>query len=196
MSKKHNGLLWRVLKIWATCLILAFCVLGVIAVKRVGVPVVTMYREASKDVAKSSKDTFKAEQTSLVYDAEGNEIKKLKQEKDVSYLDYEDIPDAAKLAIISIEDKNFTTHHGIDVEGVARAGLSLILNRGNITMGGSTITQQLARNIFLGYEKTYSRKIKEMFIAVALEQKYTKQEILEFYLNNVYFALCCPPYRK
>ena len=55
-------------------------------------------------------------------------------------------------------------------------------------MGGSTITQQLARNIFLGYEKTYSRKIKEMFIAVALEQKYTKQEILEFYLNNVYFA--------
>ena len=75
MSKKHNGLLWRVLKIWATCLILAFCVLGVIAVKRVGVPVVTMYREASKDVAKSSKDTFKAEQNSLVYDAEGNEIR-------------------------------------------------------------------------------------------------------------------------
>ena len=188
MSKKHNGLLWRVLKIWGTCLVIAFCVLGAIAIKRVGVPVVTMYKEASRDVSKSSKDTFKAEQTSIVYDADGNEIKKLKQEKDVSYLDYEDIPDAAKLAIISIEDKNFTTHHGIDVEGVARAGLSLILNRGNITMGGSTITQQLARNIFLGYEKTYSRKIKEMFIAVALEQKYTKQEILEFYLNNVYFA--------
>lgn len=188
MSKKHNGLLWRVLKIWATCLVLALCVLGGIAVKRVGIPVVTMYREASKDVAKSSKDTFKAEQTSLVYDVDGNEIKKLKQEKDVSYLDYEDIPDAAKLAIISIEDKNFTTHHGIDIEGIARAGLSLVLNRGNITMGGSTITQQLARNVFLGYEKTYSRKIKEMFIAVALEQKYTKQDILEFYLNNVYFA--------
>ena len=82
----------------------------------------------------------------------------------MSYLDYEDIPDAAKLAIISIEDKNFTTHHGIDIEGVARAGLSLVLNRGNITMGGSTITQQLARNIFLGYEKTYSRKIKEMLL--------------------------------
>ena len=188
MSKKHNGLLWWVLKIWATCLVLALCVVGAIAVKKVGIPVVTMYKEASKDVSKSSKDTFKAEQTSLVYDVDGNEIKKLKQEKDVSYLDYDDIPDAAKLAIISIEDKNFTTHHGIDIEGIARAGLSLVLNRGNITMGGSTITQQLARNVFLGYEKTYSRKIKEMFIAVALEQKYTKQEILEFYLNNVYFA--------
>lgn len=188
MNKKRNGLLWRVLKIWGICLMLAFCALGVIAVKRVGMPVVTMYKEATKDVAKSSKDTFQAEQTSLVYDVDGNEIKKLKQEKDVSYLDYEDIPDAAKLAIISIEDKNFTTHHGIDIEGIARAGVSLVLNRGNITMGGSTITQQLARNVFLGYEKTYSRKIKEMFIAVALEQKYTKQEILEFYLNNVYFA--------
>ena len=95
MSKKHNGLLWRVLKIWGTCLVIAFCVLGAIAIKRVGVPVVTMYKEASRDVSKSSKDTFKAEQTSIVYDADGIEIKKLKQEKDVSYLDYEDIPDAA-----------------------------------------------------------------------------------------------------
>lgn len=189
MSKKRNRTGGQVIKnILLTCLLLALCVCGGIAVKKVGVPVITMYREASKDVKKSSKDTFKAEQTSLVYDADGNEIKKLKQEKDVSYLDYDDIPDAAKLAIISIEDKNFTTHHGIDIEGIARAGLSLVLNRGNITMGGSTITQQLARNVFLGYEKTYSRKIKEMFIAVALEQKYTKQEILEFYLNNVYFA--------
>ena len=50
MSKKHNGLLWRVLKIWGTCLVIAFCVLGAIAIKRVGVPVVTMYKEASRDV--------------------------------------------------------------------------------------------------------------------------------------------------
>ena len=188
MSKQHKRSGSWLLKILLTCFLLALCAVGAIAVKKVAIPVATMYTEASKDVAKSSKDTFKAEQTSLVYDADGNEIKKLKQEKDVSYLDYDDIPDAAKLAIISIEDKNFTTHHGIDIEGIARAGLSLVLNRGNITMGGSTITQQLARNVFLGYEKTYSRKIKEMFIAVALEQKYTKQEILEFYLNNVYFA--------
>ena len=98
MSKKHNGLLWRVLKIWATCLILAFCVLGVIAVNRVGVPVVSMYSESSKDVAKSSKDTFKAEQTSLVYDAEGNDIKKLKQEKDVSYSIHLKITDTVNFA--------------------------------------------------------------------------------------------------
>ena len=191
MSKKHNGLLWRVLKIWGTCLVIAFCVLGAIAIKRVGVPVVTMYKEASRDVSKSSKDTFKAEQTSIVYDADGNEIKKLKQEKDVSYLDYEDIPDAAKLAIISIEDKNFTTHHGIDIEGVARAGLSLVLNRGNITMGGSTITQQLVRNIYLTHTIRWERKVEEIFIAHAMEREYSKDELLEFYINNIYFSNGC-----
>ena len=123
-----------------------------------------------------------------MYDANGNEIKKLKGTKDVHYLEYDDIPDAAKLAIISVEDKNFTSHRGIDIEGIARAVLSLIRNKGEITMGGSTITQQLARNIFLNFETTYSRKIQEMFIAVALEQKYSKEQILEFYLNNVYFS--------
>lgn len=71
MSKKHNGLLWRVLKIWATCLILAFCVLGVIAVKRVGVPVVTMYREASKDVAKAVKTHLKQSRPRLYMTQKG-----------------------------------------------------------------------------------------------------------------------------
>ena len=178
----------QISRIAGTCLLIAVLALGVFLVKKVGMPVISMYKEAEKMVEKSNADTFKAEQTSLVYDVDGNEIKKLKQEKDVSYLEYDDIPDAAKLAIISIEDKNFLTHRGIDIEGVGRAVLSLVLNRGEITQGGSTITQQLARNIFLGYERTYTRKIKEMFVAVALERKYTKQEILEFYLNNVYFA--------
>lgn len=148
----------------------------------------SMYKQAIEFVEESDASTFKAEQTSIVYDANGNEIKKLKGTKDVHYLEYDDIPDAAKLAIISVEDKNFTSHRGIDIEGIARAVLSLIRNKGEITMGGSTITQQLARNIFLNFETTYSRKIQEMFIAVALEQKYSKEQILEFYLNNVYFS--------
>ncbi|MBP0060727.1 hypothetical protein JYQ77_10885 [Anaerobutyricum soehngenii] len=84
MSKKHNGLLWRVLKIWGTCLGIAFCVLGAIAIKRGGVPVVTMYKEASRDGSKSRKDTFKAEQNTSVYDEDGNEIKEAKKEKDIS----------------------------------------------------------------------------------------------------------------
>ena len=187
-KQKENGMTFRVLKILAICLLVAFAALAVLAIVRVGVPVISMYRNAVEMVAESDENTFKAEQTSLVYDADGNEIKKLKGEKDVHYLEYEDIPDAAKLAIIAIEDKNFTSHRGIDMEGIARAAVALIRNRGEITQGGSTITQQLARNVFLSFETTYSRKIQEMFIAVALEQKYTKEQILEFYLNNVYFS--------
>lgn len=187
-KQKENGMTFRVLKILAICLLVAFAALAVLAIVRVGVPVISMYRNAVEMVAESDENTFKAEQTSLVYDADGNEIKKLKGEKDVHYLEYEDIPDAAKLALIAIEDKNFTSHRGIDMEGIARAAVALIRNRGEITQGGSTITQQLARNVFLSFETTYSRKIQEMFIAVALEQKYTKEQILEFYLNNVNFS--------
>lgn len=153
-----------------------------------GVPLIRMYSHAVSEVADSNDDTFRQWQTSIVYDIKGDEIKKLKGERDVYYLEYDEISDAAKLAIISVEDKNFTTHRGLDVVGLARSVVYLILNRGKITMGGSTITQQLARNIYLSFEKTYSRKINEIFYAFALEQKYSKEDILEFYLNNVYFA--------
>lgn len=187
-KRKKNSLAWRVLKVLAICLLVAFASLAVLAVVRVGIPVISMYRNAVEVVAESDESTFKAEQTSIVYDVDGNEIKKLKGEKDVHYLEYEDIPDAVKLAFVAIEDKNFTSHRGIDMEGIARAVVALIRNRGEITQGGSTITQQLARGVFLSFETTYSRKIQEMFIAVALEQKYTKEQILEFYINNVNFA--------
>ena len=185
---KKEKTIWKVLKVWMLCVAIALIVLAGLVIVRVAVPVASMYKQAIEFVEESDASTFKAEQTSIVYDANGNEIKKLKGTKDVHYLEYDDIPDAAKLAIISVEDKNFTSHRGIDIEGIARAVLSLIRNKGEITMGGSTITQQLARNIFLNFETTYSRKIQEMFIAVALEQKYSKEQILEFYLNNVYFS--------
>lgn len=120
-KRKTNSMGWRVIKTIVICLLVAFAALAALAVVRVGIPVVSMYRNAMEVVDQSTEDTFKAEQTSLVYDVDGNEIKKLKGEKDVHYLEYEDIPDAAKLAIIAIEDKNFTSHRGIDIEGIARA---------------------------------------------------------------------------
>lgn len=187
-AKKKNSLFIKIIKIWMGCIILALIALAALAVVRVVIPVATMYQEAQDMVSKSDENTFKSEQTSIVFDAGGDEIKKLKGEKDVYYLDYKDIPDAAKLAIISVEDKNFTSHRGVDLEGIARAVIALIMNKGKATIGGSTITQQLARNVFLSYEKTYSRKMEEIFVAIAMEQKYTKEQILEYYLNNVYFA--------
>ncbi len=166
-------------------LVFAVVVLGIV---KIGLPVYKMYSNAIEVVSNSTENTFKATQTSIVYDLNGNELKKLKGEKDLSYIEYEDISDAAKLAIISVEDKNFTQHRGIDMVGLARSVVALIVNRGQITMGGSTLTQQLARNVFLSFEQSYTRKINEIFISTALEQKYTKEQILEFYLNNVYFS--------
>lgn len=185
---KKEKMIWKILKVCMVCVALALIVLTGLVITRVAVPLTSMYKEAIQMVEESDESTFKAEQTSIVYDVNGNELKKLKGSKDVHYLEYEDIPDAAKLAIISVEDQNFESHRGIDIEGIARAVVSLIRNRGKIAMGGSTITQQLARNVFLNFETTYSRKIQEIFIAIALEQKYTKEQILEFYLNNVYFS--------
>ena len=187
-KKSKDSLFVKIIRIWMACILLALIGVAAIAVVRVVIPVAGMYTEARKMVSQSDENTFKSVQTSIVYDADEKEIKKLKGEKDVYYLDYKDIPDAAKLAIISVEDKNFTSHRGVDLQGIARALIALIMNRGKATIGGSTITQQLARNIFLSYEKTYSRKLEEIFVAIALEQKYSKQDILEYYLNNVYFS--------
>ncbi len=143
--------------------------------------------EASLLVKKSSPDTFRQTETSEVYDANGNTISILKGEKDVYYITYDQIPQNAIKALVSIEDKKFFEHSGVDYKAIARAAYAMIKN-GEVTQGGSTITQQLSRNIFLSSEKTWQRKVEEIYIASELEKKYSKEQILEFYLNNVYFA--------
>ncbi len=143
--------------------------------------------EAYDFVHSSSEETFRSSETSLVYDANGDLISVLKGEKDMYYLEYEDIPSDVCSAIISIEDKKFYQHHGVDFKGILRAVKAMIEN-GKVTQGASTITQQLARNVFLSQEKTWERKIEEMFIATEMERIYSKDQILEFYLNNIYFG--------
>lgn len=146
-----------------------------------------MKKEAYSFVHSSTEETFKGSQTSLVYDANGSLISVLKGEKDMYYLEYEEIPSDVCSAIISIEDKKFYQHHGVDFKAIMRAAKAIIEN-GEVTQGGSTITQQLARNVFLTQDKTWERKIEEMFIATELERTYSKNQILEFYLNNIYFG--------
>jgi len=145
-------------------------------------------RLAKQLVSQSDLDTFRQQETSLVYDKDGELITALKGEKDVYYLDYDEIPKAAMDAMISIEDKKFMNHAGIDLLANIRAAVELVKHKGGITQGASTITQQLARNIYLSNEVSYERKFKEIFISVELEKKYNKYQILEFYLNNIYFA--------
>ena len=143
--------------------------------------------QAHGAVARSTADTFRTMETSEAYDRNGNVISVLKGEKDVYYITADEIPTYAKQAIVSIEDKKFYSHHGVDYKAIIRAVIAM-LQDGEITQGASTITQQLARNIFLTQDRTWERKIEELYIASELEKKYSKDQILEFYLNNIYFA--------
>lgn len=185
-KKKYRGF-WRFIKfqIFLMCLVLgglAYYYLGGYAQQ-----ISQLKSEAEQYVKTSSPSTFKASQTSVVYDANGNQISVLKGEKDVYYLSFDQIPTNVTAAIISIEDKKFYQHGGVDYKAIMRAVLAM-LRDGEVTQGGSTITQQLARNVFISQEKTWQRKMEEIFIALQMEKKYTKNEILEFYLNNIYFG--------
>lgn len=183
--KKTVGL---IIKLIILLLLIVTVLAGFIGYKKYGKKILKMEAEAKKIVAESTHETFKQTETSLIYDANGTIITRLKGEKDVYYIKYDDIPKEAVEAIISIEDKKYFRHKGYDLFAIGRAGLAYLKNKGVITQGGSTITQQLARNIFLSFEESWQRKAKEIFIARELEKKYSKKEIMEFYLNNIYFA--------
>jgi penicillin-binding protein 1A len=98
-----------------------------------------------------------------------------------------DLPSYVPEAFIAIEDRRFYEHYGVDPYGIARALLANVLHRG-VSQGGSTITQQLAKNLFLTQERTLQRKLQEVLLALWLERKYSKTRILELYLNRVYFG--------
>ena len=103
------------------------------------------------------------------------------------WLRYDEIPPAMRAAMIAVEDKRFRGHIGVDPLGIARS-IKVRFDVGRWTQGGSTITQQLARNIFLTNSRTFGRKVKEAVLALAIERKFTKDQILELYLNRVYFG--------
>jgi penicillin-binding protein 1A len=103
------------------------------------------------------------------------------------WLTYNDIPATMRSAMIAVEDKRFRSHLGVDPIGMARS-VKVRVQTGHWRQGGSTITQQLARNIFLTNSRTFGRKVKEGVLALALERKYSKDQILELYLNRVYFG--------
>jgi penicillin-binding protein 1A len=103
------------------------------------------------------------------------------------WLAYDQIPPEMRAAMIAVEDKRFRSHVGVDPIGIARS-IKVRLDSGHWRQGGSTITQQLARNIFLTNSRTFGRKLKEVVLALALERKFSKDQILELYLNRVYFG--------
>ena len=186
-KKKKHRLFWHFFRIQLALLVLVLGAAAYYFYGGYGKQVEELRQEAVRLVRQSDVNTFKANQTSIVYASDGSVISTLKGEKDSYYVSIEEMPVDAVTAIVSIEDKKFFRHHGIDYRALLRAVKAMVQN-GEVKQGGSTITMQLARNIFLSQEKTWQRKVEEMYIATELENKYSKDQILEFYLNNIYFG--------
>ena len=104
-----------------------------------------------------------------------------------NYVRLKDLPENLQQAMLSVEDHRFYTHHGVDFESVARASL-VNLQYGEIQEGASTITQQLVKNLFLSHEQTFGRKAEELLLSLDMEASYDKDEILELYLNTIYYG--------
>lgn len=168
-------------------ILLSIIGLGLIAVSPY-LSSVAEYRHNAQVIAAASRTSdFRSTETSVIYDVYGNEIATISGAKELYYLESDKIPDVVKRAFVLIEDRKFYRHNGIDVAAVARAGLANFKAKSKV-QGASTITQQVARNVYLTQDVTWERKITEMFLAMELEKKYSKEQILEFYINNIYFA--------
>ncbi|GEQ33058.1 penicillin-binding protein 2A [Marinilactibacillus psychrotolerans] len=126
------------------------------------------------------------EQTTTIIDNKGEEAGTLYDQKG-TFVELENISSDIQKAVTSTEDQRFYGHRGYDLIGIGRAALGFITS-GGITGGGSTITQQLAKNAYLSSDQTVMRKLRELFLAIEIEKHYSKEDILEMYLNNSYFG--------
>ena len=163
---------------------LKFLVICVICLMIMGASV--LYGFSSLFAPPNMDETLIPDAASQFYDINGNVIYTTLSEERRIPVTIDKIPKHVQQAFIAIEDNRFYEHSGIDYRGTARALVSTL--SGREVQGGSTITQQLAKNAFLTQERSIVRKIKEAFIAKELEHKYTKDEILTMYLNQIYFG--------
>lgn len=127
-------------------------------------------------------------QTSFIYDKDGNEIGSLYDSENRISVEYKDIPENVVDAVVSIEDERFFKHKGVDVKRTAGAIFTFILNGGKSNFGGSTLTQQLVKNLSKDDETSWTRKIREWYRAINLEKKLSKEEIFALYVNTIYYG--------
>ncbi|TYP49824.1 transglycosylase domain-containing protein [Thermosediminibacter litoriperuensis] len=140
-----------------------------------------------KDTPPFDPQKLKPSETSIVYDAKGNVIAELHGEQNRIPVALSEIPEHLKQAFIAIEDQYFYKHKGINLRSLIGALWTDIIRR-EYHRGASTITQQLVKNAFLSNEKTLKRKAQEAWLAIQVERHFTKDQILEFYLNQIYFG--------
>lgn len=156
------------------------------------------YGDKAKSVISNSRElittisekSFNTRKPTQFYDVNGELLKEFST-VDYDYITKEEINPYIFDAFISIEDERFYDHGAIDFRGILRSIIKIIQSKGNVVQGGSTITQQLSKNVFLTMDRTMWRKLSEVIIANDIENKFSKDDILEFYVNNIYFGNGC-----
>lgn len=186
-KKKKHKVFWFFIKLQIVLMLVVLGCFGYYYFGGYAAQVQELQEAAAKKVANSDEKIFVPSQTSTIYDADGNILTELRGDKNSDYVRIEDIPSTFVVAMVSTEDKKFYSHNGINLKGILRAAKAMLQN-GEPTQGGSTITMQLAKLTFLESKKTWQYKIEQMFLARELEKRYNKNKIMEFYLNNIYFA--------
>lgn len=186
-KRKKHRLFWFFVKMQVLLMLIVLGCLGYYYYGGYAREIQELRIKAVRTVADMDENIFYPSEASTIYDRDGNLLMELKRGQQAEYVEYKDIPTSFVNAMISIEDKKFYTHNGVDYKAAFRALKSLIKNR-RITQGGSTITMQLAKLTFMQSNRSWQYKVEQMFLAMELEKKYSKNKIMEFYLNNIYFA--------
>ena len=171
--------IWR--RVWRTSLVVM-----VLLLLAGGIAGCIAYERITEDLPDLSQAAAPLAETSVIYDRDGNVLTELHAEQNRTYVPLASIPRQLRQAVISTEDQNFYEHKGVDPFGIARA-LWVNVTQGK-HHGGSTITQQYVVNAFIEREDTLTRKVKEAILAYQLESQFSKDEILEKYLNTIYFG--------
>lgn len=174
--------------------LLLFLIIGGITAGILYAKFLPMYQDASEQaydkLANLNENSFHMFANTVVYDNKGKKIGEI-DSGSYKYVAINKISEHIQYGYIATEDKKFMEHGGVDLQSMLRAGISLVANDGAIKQGGSTITQQVIKNNLLTQEQTFSRKLTEVLLAPALERKFSKADIMEFYCNSNYYGNQC-----
>lgn len=180
--KKHR-ILRKVMKVFFITLLIMF-ILILIAGGYAGYKIYNI----AKDAKISAEDLVVKYENTVIKDMQGNTLGTLNGNENRESIALEEMPEYLPKAFISIEDERFYEHEGVDIKRTLKATYTYIINKGSSPFGGSTITQQLVKNITEEKEDTWERKVREMARAYYIEQEMSKEEILELYLNLIFFG--------
>lgn len=180
ITQKVIGWLWFFFKLG-----FVFSLISIVIITGAVIGIVKGFSEKIPIISDSS---YRPNLTSQVFDCKGRLLARLHAEENrTRILSAKEIPTQMKHAVVAIEDERFYSHYGIDIVGITRAMIRNI-QAGRVVQGASTLTQQLVKNAFLTSEKTFKRKAIEAMMAFQIERKYSKEEILTLYLNEIYFG--------